>query len=47
MTMARSHLVDVSVTRWYHCVTRCVRRLPSCSAIRIGSSVSLVVLRAR
>jgi REP element-mobilizing transposase RayT len=26
MTMARSHLVDVSVTRWYHCVTRCVRR---------------------
>ncbi len=26
MTMARSHLVDVSVTRWYHCITRCVRR---------------------
>jgi hypothetical protein len=26
MTMARAHLVDVSVTRWYHCVTRCVRR---------------------
>ncbi len=26
MTMARPHLVDVSVTRWYHCVTRCVRR---------------------
>jgi hypothetical protein len=26
MTMARSQLVDVSVTRWYHCVTRCVRR---------------------
>ena len=24
MTMARAHLVDVSVTRWYHCVTRCV-----------------------
>ena len=21
-----SHLVDPSVTRWYHCVTRCVRR---------------------
>jgi hypothetical protein len=19
-------LVDVSVTRWYHCITRCVRR---------------------
>ncbi len=26
MTMARAHLVDVSVTRWYHRVTRCVRR---------------------
>jgi REP element-mobilizing transposase RayT len=26
MTMARAHLVDPGVTRWYHCVTRCVRR---------------------
>ncbi len=26
MTMARAHLVDPSVTRWYHCVTRCVRQ---------------------
>ncbi|MGA7496241.1 MAG: transposase [Isosphaeraceae bacterium] len=26
MTIARAHLVDPSVTRWYHRVTRCVRR---------------------
>ncbi len=26
MTMARAHLVDPSVTRWYDCITRCVRR---------------------
>lgn len=26
MTIARGHLVDASVTRWYRCVTRCVRR---------------------
>jgi Transposase IS200 like len=26
MAIARAQLVDVSVTRWYHCVTRCVRR---------------------
>jgi hypothetical protein len=24
--MARAKLVDVRVTRWYHCITRCVRR---------------------
>ena len=28
MTVARAHLVDPAVTRWYHCVTRCVRRAP-------------------
>ncbi len=26
MTLARAHLVDPALTRWYHCVTRCVRR---------------------
>jgi hypothetical protein len=26
MAIARSKLVDVSVARWYHCVSRCVRR---------------------
>ena len=26
MAIARSKLVDVSLSRWFHCVTRCVRR---------------------
>jgi len=26
MTIARSQLIDTSVARWYHCVSRCVRR---------------------
>jgi Transposase IS200 like len=26
MTIARSQQIDASVTRWYHCMTRCVRR---------------------
>ncbi len=26
MAIAGAHLVDPSVTRWYHCITRCVRR---------------------
>ena len=26
MATARSRLVDVSITRWYHCISRCVRQ---------------------
>ena len=26
MTIARAHVMNPALTRWYHCVTRCVRR---------------------
>jgi hypothetical protein len=26
MTMPRRQIVDVTVTRYYHCISRCVRR---------------------
>ena len=39
MTIARAQLVDTSLTRWYHCITRCVSLQPalsaSCPAVRV------------
>jgi putative transposase len=26
MAIARAKLVDVSLARWYHCISRCVRK---------------------
>jgi hypothetical protein len=28
MAIARKRLIDPSITRWYHCISRCCRRLP-------------------
>ena len=43
MTIARAHLVDPSVTRWYHCVTRRVRRAfllgEGCTTGKAGSNI--------
>ena len=49
--MARAHLVDPAVTRWYHCITRCVRsrfclvRATEPVAAKIGSSIASKNLR--
>ena len=45
MTMARANLVDVSVTRWYHCVTRCVAG--PCSWAKVPPTVSRRLQAAR
>ena len=41
MAIARSQLIDTTVARWYHCISRCVRRA-SCWAkgrttVKVGS----------
>jgi hypothetical protein len=39
MTMPRRQLVDVAVTRHYHCMSRCVRR--ACSRARARRTATL------
>jgi hypothetical protein len=42
MTVARKRLVDPSVTRWYHCISRCVRK-----AFLLGSAKRKAWIRGR
>jgi len=39
MTIARREQIDASVTRWYHCMTRCVRQF---GGLSLGNYLHLV-----
>jgi hypothetical protein len=45
MTQPRSKIVNTDVTRWYHCISRCVRRAFLIAEIILGHALYRILTR--